>query len=69
MKHSPPFICEAEACGKAFRYRKDLDRHRKTKHLELFQEPVIYHSPYEGCKFSLVGVAGISRGDNLNRHI
>jgi len=66
-KHFPPFQCND--CDKAFQYRKDLKRHRESKHPETVEEPTVLFCPYPGCKFSAERSTGSTRRDNLNRHI
>jgi len=66
-KHFPPFQCPD--CDKAFQYRKDLKRHRESKHPETLEEHTVLFCPYPRCKFSAERSAGSTRKDNLNRHI
>ncbi|KAH8688625.1 hypothetical protein GQ44DRAFT_720712 [Phaeosphaeriaceae sp. PMI808] len=68
-KHNPPFKCTINQCDRAFRYQKDLDRHRKAKHSETTHGSTLLYCPYSGCKFSFERGTGSSRKDNLNRHI
>jgi len=66
-KHDPPFPCTW--CDKAFRYRKDLDRHLKAKHPGSVEDPTPLYCPYPECKFGSKRGTGSSRKDNLQRHI
>jgi hypothetical protein len=56
-------------CGWAFALKKDLDRHRKTKHPEMVERFVALYCPFERCKYSEGTGRGFSRADNLNRHV
>lgn len=68
LKHNPPFQCTVRPCDLAFRYRKDLDRHRATRHPETVPGLVLLYCPIPGCKFSIQESPGSSRRDNLRRH-
>jgi len=68
-KHFPPFQCLHEGCSRFFQYRKDLRRHCEAKHPESVADAALLYCPYEGCKFSFQGGTGVSRRDNLNRHV
>jgi len=68
-KHLRPFSCTVAGCQRAFEFKKDLERHLKAKHRETVPGTALFYCPYEGCKFSLDAGAGLTRKDNLNRHI
>jgi hypothetical protein len=52
-KHTKPFKCGFTPCGQAFRYKKDLTRHRASKHPELVGNAGPLFCPFEGCKYGV----------------
>lgn len=68
-RHTRPFKCTVNGCGWAFALKKDLDRHRKTKHPQMVERFVPLYCPFERCKYSEGMGRGFSRADNLNRHV
>ena len=59
--HSKPFRCFN--CPKGFRYRKDLQRHRNSKHYEESRDSILYACPIVDCNFTT------TRKDNCRRHL
>jgi uncharacterized Zn-finger protein len=58
--HEKPFACTESGCPERFQYRKELTRHRRSKHLNSVEVHVCSH---RGCPFSS------TRRDNLLRHL
>lgn len=69
QKHSRPLKCTIGTCSAAFGFKKDLDRHIRSRHPGAIQISSRFYCPYEGCKYSTGQGDGFSRKDNLDRHI
>ncbi|KAF2254767.1 hypothetical protein BU26DRAFT_144876 [Trematosphaeria pertusa] len=55
-----PFCCET--CGRSFKYKKDLERHKHSVH----NSQASWFCPVEGCRFA---VQGFSRKDKAFQHV
>jgi len=67
--HTLPFKCAIPSCPRAsrgFRYRKDVDRHTRSRHSETVPNAQRFYCPVRTCKYS---AKGFPRLDLFKRHV
>ncbi|KAH9217546.1 hypothetical protein DL95DRAFT_459154 [Leptodontidium sp. 2 PMI_412] len=68
--HNKRFVCNVQGCDhqESFGLRKDLTRHRTSRHPLLYPASV-YHCTFVGCPYGPGSPKSFRRKDNRDRHI